>query len=59
MTGNELDIVYTYKDGKMVIEGLKPWGKDIILLPHPKGLVSTLQNIIKQCEEYDRRTTGI
>lgn len=52
-TGNYLDVVLDWKDGRKVIKGLMPWNSEgkIIPLPEPQGLVDVLQDAIKECKE--------
>lgn len=54
-TGNRLDVVYEYENGRQVIKGLKPWNGELIPLTDPVGLVKSLEQIIKECEEYKTR----
>jgi hypothetical protein len=49
-TGNQLDVVYDYENGKQRLLGLKRWGtEEIIPLPSPLGLVQVLENIVREC----------
>jgi hypothetical protein len=50
-TGNRLDVVYDYDEsGKRIIKGLRPWGGELIPLPDPGGLLSSLRTIIEECK---------
>jgi len=50
-TGNQLDVVYDYEDGKRVLRGLRRWkGQEVIPLPDPNGLIHVLQSVVDECE---------
>lgn len=50
-TGNKLDVLYTFKDDRMVLVGLQRVGSDeVIPLPHPKGLLQVLREIVDEIE---------
>lgn len=52
-TGNKLDVVYDYEDGRQVIKGLKPHGCDLIPVRDPAGLASVLLRLIDECRRYN------
>ena len=54
MTGNALDIVHEYENGKPVFKGLVPrFGngevEGIITLPDPRGFIEVLDKVLKEC----------
>ena len=51
-TGNQIDVVYTYKDGKQILLGIQPWFlENPIPVPDPEGLISVLRKIVAECQE--------
>jgi len=41
-TGNQLDVVVEYRDGKKVITGLQPWDGNFIPLTNPMDFAEVL-----------------
>lgn len=48
-TGNALDVVYDYENGRQVLRGLKRHGSDdVIPLPEPDGLIEVLRVVLNE-----------
>lgn len=62
-TGNALDVVYDYEDGRQVLRGLQRHGSDeVIPLPEPDGLIEVLRVVLNEIRvrennlEHSQRT---
>ena len=60
-TGNALDVVFDYEDGRQVLRGLQRHGSDdLIPLPQPQGLMDVLQTVLNEIavKELNNGTTN-
>ena len=60
-TGNALDVVFDYEDGRQVLKGLQRHRSDeVIPLPEPQGLIDVLQTVLNEIavQEMKGATNG-